>query len=88
MSRKPSSSPEFGSPKSKVEGIDKTAQKAMHGDMQKGKGDKGNSKKLDSDGKVVDETGDEKVGLLCISELDLTSCVQSIAGNGSLGLTK
>lgn len=62
MSSTSSKQPNLGSPKSKVEGVDKSAKKAMTGDMQKGKGSSGKSKKLDSNGqKTINEDGGDKV---------------------------
>ena len=53
---------DLGSTKSKMEGIDKTAEKAMKGDMQKG--GRGSKKGADIDpagGKGMQETGEDKV---------------------------
>lgn len=63
---KKAGSPEFkstnlGSSKSKLEGVDKSAKKAMKGQMQKG-GRKNSKIDVDShSGKVVKEDGEDKV---------------------------
>lgn len=65
LSSPSSNKPNLGSAKSKVEGVDKSAQKAMAGDMQKGK-ETGGSQKLSAKGQpVVDETGSQKVIACC-----------------------
>lgn len=59
---KSSGKPDLGSSKSKVEGVDKTAQKVMTGDMQKGGNKMGKSMKKEvKDKNLVNEDGDGKV---------------------------
>ena len=62
---KSSGKPDLGSSKSKVEGVDKTAQKVMTGDMQKGGNKMGKSMKKEAkDKNIVNEDGDGKVDAL------------------------
>lgn len=77
---KSSGKPDLGSPTSKLEGVDKTAQKVMTGDMQKGGNKMGKSMKKEAkDKNLVNEVGDGKVDMRPL--LDCCGYCTPLSGN-------